>query len=141
MSVTFHTKKTDFKLSRKLQHRRWIKQWIESQNAVCGKLSIIFTSNKQIRPINQKYLNHKYFTDVITFDYTEENVISGDIFISVDQVHLNALSYGTDMKEELRRVMIHGVIHLLGYSDGTDEERKSMHQMENEALHLWLKMV
>ena len=141
MSVTFHTKKTDFKLSRKLQHRRWIKQWIESQNAVCGKLSIIFTSNKQIRLINQKYLNHKYFTDVITFDYTEENVISGDIFISVDQVHLNALSYGTDMKEELRRVMIHGVIHLLGYSDGTDEERKSMHQMENEALHLWLKMV
>jgi rRNA maturation RNase YbeY len=141
VSVTFHTEETDFKLSKKLLHKRWIKQWIESQKAVCGELSIIFTTNSRIRLINKEYLNHYYFTDVITFDYTEKNSISGDIFISIDQVNINALSYGTDEKDELRRVMIHGVIHLLGYGDGTDAERETMHQMENEALHLWWKMV
>lgn len=141
MPITFHTEKTDFTLSQKLPHKHWIKQWIETKGADCGNLTIIFTSNKHLRLINEKYLNHNHFTDVITFDYTKDNLISGDIFISVDQVRLNALSYETDENEELRRVMIHGVIHLLGYNDGTDEERETMHKMENEALHLWLKMV
>jgi rRNA maturation RNase YbeY len=141
VSVSFHTEKTEFSLGKKLLHKRWIKQWIESKGAVCGSISFIFTSNKQIKLLNQKYLNHYYFTDVITFGYSDNEVIAGDIFISVDQVRLNAVSYGTDECEEFRRVMIHGVIHLMGYDDGTDEERETMHQMENEALHLWLKMV
>ncbi len=141
MSVTFHTKKTDYNLRQKLLHKRWIKLWIESQDAVCGNISFIFTSNKQIKLINKEYLNHNYFTDVITFDYTKGDMISGDVFISTDEVKINAVDYSTDEEEELRRVMIHGVIHLLGYNDGNDEERKTMHQMENEALHLWLKMV
>ena len=140
MPVTFHTKKTDFNLGQKLQHKRWIKLWIESQRAVCGDLAFVFTSNKQIKLINQEYLNHNYFTDVITFDYTEEDKISGDIFISIEEVKINAVSYGTDEGEELRRVMIHGVNHLLGYSDQNDDERQTMHKMENEALHLWVKM-
>lgn len=141
MSVTFHKKKSDYNLKQKLLHKRWIKLWIESQDAVCGNISFIFTSNKQIKLINKEYLNHNYFTDVITFDYTEGDMISGDIFISTDQIKINAEAYSTNEEEELRRVMIHGVIHLLGYNDGNDEERKTMHQMENEALHLWLKMV
>lgn len=140
MSVSFHTEKSKFNLVRKLQHKRWIKLWIESQEAVCGNLSFIFTTNKQIKLINQKYLNHNYFTDVITFDYTEDNTVSGDIFISVDQVTINAKSYDTCREDEMRRVMIHGVIHLLGYNDETDEDRAAMRKMENEALHLWLKM-
>lgn len=140
MSVSFHTEKSNFNLVQKLRHKRWIKLWIESQNAVCGNLSFIFNSNKQIRLINQKYLNHNYFTDVITFDYTEDDTISGDVFISVDQVVINSNSYGTDTDEEMRRVMIHGVIHLLGYNDASDEGRETMRKMENEALHLWLKM-
>jgi len=141
VSVTFHTEKSDFNLVRKLQHRRWIKLWIESQEAICGNISFIFTSNTKIKHINLKYLNHNYFTDVITFDYTEGQLISGDIFISVDQVSKNAISYDTDKEEEIRRVMIHGVIHLLGYNDEDDQGRETMRQMENEALHLWLKMV
>lgn len=140
MSVSFHTEKSNFNLVQKLQHKRWINQWIESQEAVCGNLSFIFTTNKQIKLINQKYLNHNYFTDVITFDYTEDNTISGDIFISVDQVTINAENYGTDREDEIRRVMIHGVIHLLGYNDESDVESAAMRKMENEALHLWLKM-
>ena len=140
MPVKFHTEKTSFNLRQKLKHKQWINQWIVSQESACGELSLIFTSNKQLRLINQKYLNHNYDTDVITFDYRVGNVISGDIFISVEQVRINAKSYSTDVDEELRRVMIHGVNHLLGYDDGNDEERDRMHQMENEALHLWLKM-
>jgi len=139
--VTFHTEKVKFNLGQKRQHKKWISNWIESQESTCGTLSIIFTSNKHIRLINVDYLNHDYATDVISFDYSEGNLISGDIFVSIDQVEINAEMYSTDAEEELRRVMIHGVNHLLGYADGNDEERETMCQMENEALHLWLKMV
>jgi len=139
--VSFHTENIHFNLNQKLLYKKWINQWIDSKDAVCYKLSFIFTSNKQIRLINKKYLNHDYDTDVITFDYREGNLISGDIFISVEQVSINAKSYNTEEEQELRRVMIHGVNHLLGYNDSSDEEREIMRQMENEALHLWMKMV
>jgi len=139
--VTFHTEKIAFNLRQKLLHKKWIKLWIESQNALEGKLSFVFTSNKQLKLINHKYLNHNYYTDVITFDYTEGNLVAGDVFISIEQVRKNAGTYSTEEGEELRRVMIHGVNHLLGYGDGNDEERETMRQMENDALHLWLKMV
>lgn len=141
MPVKFHTDEISFNLGQKLKHKQWINQWIVSQKAVCGELSFIFTGNKQIRLINKKYLNHNHDTDVITFDYGKGDMISGDIFISVEQVRINAESYNTEEEEELRRVMIHGVNHLLGYDDGNEQERESMRQMENEALHLWLKIV
>ena len=141
MPLTFHTEKTEFILKQKRLHKRWIYQWINSHEAVCGELAIIFTSNKYIRLINQKYLNHDYYTDVITFDYGDGNMINGDVFISVEQVEINARSFEEDQDEELRRVMIHGVNHLLGFDDSNDEEREIMRQMENEALHLWMKMV
>jgi len=141
VSVTFHTENLIFSLRQKLQHKRWVKLWIESQNAECGNIAFVFTSNKHIKLINQEYLNHNYFTDVITFDYTEAERISGDIFISIEEVRLNARNYNAKEEDELRRVMIHGVIHLLGYSDGNEEERQTMRQLENEALHLWLKML
>jgi probable rRNA maturation factor len=139
--VIFHKEKTNFILRQKLRHKRWINLWIDSQEAKCGKLSFIFTSNKHLRLINQEYLNHNYFTDVISFDYSEGELISGDIFISIDQVKINAEAYNTEEEEELRRVMVHGVNHLLGYGDGNEEERLTMHQMENDALHLWLNML
>jgi probable rRNA maturation factor len=139
--VIFHKEKTNFILGQKLRHKRWINLWIDSQEAKCGKLSFIFTSNKHLKLINQEYLNHNYFTDVISFDYSEGELISGDIFISIDQVKINAEAYNTEEEEELRRVMVHGVNHLLGYGDGNEEERLTMHQMENDALHLWLNML
>ena len=140
MPVTFHTEDIFFDLSQKQKHRRWISTWIESHEFICGNLSFIYTSNNNLRDINRRFLNHNYFTDVITFDYREGKILSGDIFISVDQVRENAVSYKTEVEEELRRVMIHGVIHLQGYRDKTEEERETMHQMENEALLLWLKI-
>ena len=90
--------------------------------------------------MNREYLNHNYFTDVITFDYSEGEQISGDVFISMEQVRLNAESYKVSVEEELRRVMIHGVLHLMAYGDASHEEQQIMRKKENEALHLWLKL-
>ncbi len=141
MPVSFHTENISFQLKQKVKHKHWVRAWISSQNAQCGRVSFVFTSNDQIKSINQSYLNHNYFTDVITFDYSEGELISGDIFISIEEVKINARLYGTEMLDELRRVMIHGITHLLGYKDGTEKERAVMREKENEALHLWLKML
>ena len=140
MPVTFHTEDILFDLSQKQKHRLWISTWIESHDFICGNLSIIYTSNNNLRDINRRFLNHNYFTDVITFDYREGSALSGDIFISVEQVRKNAISYGTKEVDEFRRVMIHGVLHLQGYKDDTEEERARMHQLENDALLLWLEI-
>ena len=141
MSLSFHNEEVSFNLKQKLLHKQWIKEWIVSNHKTPGTLSFVFTSNERIKLINKEYLNHNYFTDVISFDYTEGNLISGDIVISVEEVNRNADFYGADLEDELRRVMIHGVCHLLGYADGNKEEKEIMRIKENEALHLWMKLV
>lgn len=100
-----------------------------------GDISIIFVSDQYLLEMNQKYLNHDYFTDIITFDYCEDNVISGDLFISVDRVKENADSFNVDELTEIHRVMIHGVLHLCGYKDKTEEEEKYMRLLENKYLN------
>ncbi len=91
--------------------------------------------------MNREHLNHNHNTDVITFDYTEGNIISGDIFISIEEVRENAGIYKSPFEDELRRVMIHGVLHMMGFNDARTREREEMREMENEALNLWLKEV
>lgn len=100
-----------------------------------GDISIIFVSDQYLLEMNQKYLNHDYFTDIITFDYCEHNIISGDLFISVDRVKENADSFNVDELAEIHRVMIHGVLHLCGYKDKTEEEEKNMRLLENKYLN------
>ena len=141
MSVSFHTEEVKFNLKHKLRHKQWVREWILTNHKSPGNISFLFTSNEQIKLINKEYLNHNYFTDVISFDYTEKDLVSGDIVISVEEVKKNADFYGADLDEELRRVMIHGVTHLLGYMDVSQEEKEIMREKENEALHLWKKMV
>jgi rRNA maturation RNase YbeY len=141
VALSFHSETIRFDLEKKVRHKKWIRSWISNKKKIAGDLSFIFTSNEQLRLMNQDFLNHNYFTDVITFDYSEEDIISGDVFISIDQVALNSEMYGVSLEDELRRVMIHGVLHLMGYGDATDEEKNLMREKENEALHLWLKMV
>ena len=141
MSISFHTEEVKFNLKYKLRHKQWIKEWILANKKTPGNISFLFTSNEQIRLINKEYLNHNYFTDVISFDYTEVDQISGDIVISVDEVKRNADFYGALFEDELRRVMIHGITHLLGFKDGSQEEKEIMREKENEALHLWKKLV
>lgn len=139
MAVRFHSLQIKFNLKSKNLHKSWIKSCIEAQGRRRGDINFIFTSNLSLREMNREYLNHDYFTDVITFDYSEGDLISGDVFISIDQVRINAGIYEAEIDEELRRVMIHGVLHLLGFEDSTEGEKAQMRKMENDALHLWLK--
>ncbi len=107
---------------------------ITSENKKKGDISFIFCSDEYLLKMNNEYLSHDYYTDVITFDYTEEDIISGDIFISTDRVKENASKYKIDFENELQRVMIHGVLHLTGYKDKTEAEKKQMTEKENQYL-------
>jgi rRNA maturation RNase YbeY len=137
--IQFHNADTSFRLRRLRAHRRWIEGCIERYGKQAGAINFIFTSNPYLREINREYLNHNYFTDVITFDYSDGHLLSGDVFISLEKVKENARNFGQSMPQELRRVMIHGVLHLAGYKDASEDEKEVMRNMENEALHLWLK--
>lgn len=137
MAVSFHNEGTNFEIKQKRRHKKWITEYLQINNRIPGRLTFIFTTNDLLRKINREFLQHNHFTDVITFDYTEGKEISGDIFISIDQVRLNAVEYESAFEKELRRVMIHGVIHLMGHTDKTVKEREAMRKMEDVALNLW----
>ena len=124
--VSYFTQDTGFKFTGKLVNNRWLKIMAESESRKLGNINIIFCSDPYILDINKKYLKHNYYTDIITFDYCEGQVLSGDLFISVDTVRANADFYKTDFSEELNRVIIHGVLHLAGYDDQTDEQKAQM---------------
>lgn len=106
-----------------------------------GDVNIIFCSDNYILDVNLKYLQHDYFTDIITFDYCENNVLSGDLFISVDSVRENSVFYNTEFEDELNRVMVHGILHLIGYDDHTEEDQKVMREKENYYLSLREKLL
>jgi rRNA maturation RNase YbeY len=129
--ISYFTEDIKFVLKGKLLNNRWLKMVVESEIKKMGDLSIIFCSDRYILDVNIKYLQHDYFTDIITFDYCEGNRISGDLFISIDSVRENALFYGTEFDDELDRVMVHGVLHLLGYDDHTPEDIAVMREKEN----------
>ena len=139
MSVSFHSEQLQFSLKNKNRHKNWIKECVSLHGKKPGDINFIFTTNAYLLRMNRDYLNHNYFTDVITFEYTEENMISGDVFISLEEVIKNASYYNASTDDELRRVMIHGVLHLMGFKDGTAGEQETMRELENDALHLWLK--
>ncbi len=117
-------------------NNRWLRMVAESEIRRVGDLSIIFCSDNYILDVNMRYLQHDYFTDIITFDYCEGNVLSGDLFISIDSVRENAVLYGVEFEDELNRVMVHGLLHLIGYDDHTEEEQRVMREKEDYYLAL-----
>ena len=118
----------------------WVKKVAASHGKTIGEIAYIFCSDPYILEVNKQYLQHDYYTDIITFDYVEDNVVSGDILISVERVAENAQLFGVDFEHEFRRVMIHGILHLLGNEDGTEEESHNMRAKEDQALELWLSL-
>ena len=110
--------------------------YIESKNKKAQSISFIFCSDNYLQKINSEFLNHKDLTDVITFDYSEKTNLAGDIFISAERVKENSKIYNVKFKEELARVMIHGVLHLIGYNDIKEKEKTLMRTLENEFLKL-----
>ena len=117
-----------------------VKQWLQAvaddYSFQLGTISFIFCNDDYILDVNRKYLNHDYYTDVITFDYSERKILSGDVFISLDTVQSNALEFNTTYEDELHRVVVHSVLHLIGFKDKSDANAKEMRQNENHCLEL-----
>jgi len=113
---------------------RWIKEIAAGYGKKTGDIAYVFCDDQKILEINNQYLEHDYYTDIITFDYTTGNTISGDIFISLDTVKSNADEYGADFETELHRIIIHGILHLCGNDDKSPELRIDMTDKENKAL-------
>ncbi|MBQ7540022.1 MAG: rRNA maturation RNase YbeY [Bacteroidaceae bacterium] len=123
-----------------ISHRelnKWIRNVAASYGRKVGELAYVFCDDEKILEVNRQYLNHDFYTDIITFDYCEDDVVNGDIFISLDTVRSNSEEQGTDYEEELRRVIIHGVLHLCGIDDKGPGEREIMEAAEDKALAMW----
>lgn len=112
----------------------WIKDIASKHGKTIGEIAYVFCDDAKILEVNRQYLGHDYYTDIITFDYCEDDKLSGDIFISLDTVKSNSATYGTDYYDELTRVIIHGILHLCGYKDKSDDESRAMRALEDEAV-------
>lgn len=134
--IIFNYEEIDFSLQEEKLIIDWINKTVLEEKKQLGDISYIFCSDKYLLNINKQYLNHDYFTDIVTFDYTEDNSISGDIFISIDTIEENRKEFKTTFDNELHRVIIHGILHLVGYNDKTDEEQKVMTEKENYYLSI-----
>jgi len=111
--------------------KKWLSNISKEYNKTIKNIAIVFCDDNYLLELNKKYLNHDYFTDILTFNYSEKKNISADLIISIETVKFNANKYKTEFKEELRRVIIHGFLHLFGYEDYTQEQKKIMTQKEN----------
>lgn len=116
---------------------RWIRSVAADYNFAVGNINYIFCSDERELEVNRQFLGHDYYTDVITFDYTSGKTLNGDIFISLETVRSNAEMVGAPFEEELRRIIIHGVLHLTGQGDKTPETKAQMTEKEEKALAKW----
>lgn len=140
MAIYFSTENIHFDLKGKMRVKRWITDIIKAQGKKVGDISYLFCDDAYLIEVNRAYLNHDTYTDIITFDYVEDNLISGDIMISVERVKENAQLFGSTFDQELHRVIIHGILHLLGQGDKTAPEAAQMRKKEEAALAVWNSM-
>ena len=134
--ITYQTEDIQMPAIKKRETSEWIKAVAASYGKRVGEIAYIFCSDEKILEVNRQYLEHDYYTDIITFDYTEGNRISGDLFISLDTVRTNAEQFDQPYERELYRVIIHGVLHLCGINDKGPGEREIMEAAENKALSM-----
>jgi probable rRNA maturation factor len=128
---------TEFSLENEAAISNWIVGVIQSENKRIGEISYIFCDDEYLLQINQEHLQHDYYTDIISFDYTVGNEISGDLFISIERVKDNAVDFNVSFEDELRRVMVHGVLHYCGYKDKTEADAVLMRSKEDEKLAMF----
>ena len=134
--IFFHSDGISYTLKHKTLIREWVIKIIYSEKGKPGEINFIFCSDKCLHKINLAYLKHDTYTDIISFDYSAQELLSGDIFISIDRVKENAKKFNADFTEELHRVMIHGILHLLGYKDKTRSQKATMQGKEDFCLSL-----
>ena len=135
MAVHFFTEDIAFKIKSVLRTKQWIKEVVQQEGKKLKEVNYIFCSDEHLLGINQEYLQHDTYTDIITFDNSETQIeIEGDIYISIDRVKENANTLKVSFEEELRRVLIHGILHLVGYGDKSATDKKRMREMEDLSL-------
>ncbi len=139
--IRYHRENTKFALKEKRKYNNWIKTVVNHLSVVkpakrIGDINVIFCSNSYILSINKQYLKHNYFTDIITFDYSDDIFINSDLFISIETVKTNSEKFKTEFSHELNRVLIHGILHLIGYNDKKEDEKSLMRLTEERALKL-----
>ena len=135
--IAYYTEDVKMPTFPKRKMNAWIKRVANKYKKNVGEIAYIFCSDKKILEVNKQYLQHDYYTDIITFDYCERDVLNGDIFISIETVSSNAEQFRVSFEEELRRILIHGILHLCGQDDKTPALRAEMTKKENEALEMW----
>jgi rRNA maturation RNase YbeY len=129
--ISFSTVEVDYNLKNKLKVKAWVKSILETENKIAGDITYVFCNDDFLGSMNEKFLKHNTLTDIITFDYSEKGILSGDIFISIERVKENSGSFNTGFNVELSRVMAHGVLHLSGYKDKTAADKKVMRSKED----------
>ena len=134
--ISYNTVNAKMPAIRRRDTSAWVKAVAASYGKKVGEIAYIFVDDEEILRVNREYLQHDYYTDIITFDYTEGDTISGDLFISLDTVRTNAEQFGKPYEEELHRVIIHGILHLCGINDKGPGEREIMEAAEDKALAL-----
>ena len=134
--ITYNSEKVKMPKIKKKETTAWIKQVAQSYGKKVGDIGYMFVDDEKILEVNREYLQHDYYTDIITFDYCEDDELNGDLVISLDTVRTNAVLFGKTYEEELYRVIIHGVLHLIGINDKGPGEREIMEAAENKALAL-----
>ena len=137
MPVTFHKEEVEFELPSESKLSNWLVDIAASKNKIISQVAYIFCDDEYLLNINKEYLNHDYYTDIITFPYKQGREIESDIFISIERVKDNASTFKSSFEKELLRVMAHGLLHLLGYMDKTEEEKKDMRDKENWAIDMF----
>jgi len=130
----------EFQLHSEEKITRWLSKVIQSENCKEGDINYIFCDDDYLHHLNVEFLNHDTFTDIISFDYSVGKELHGDIFISIDRVKENAENFNQTFEDELRRVMVHGVLHYCGYKDKSEEEVKTMREKENHYLNLYTEI-
>ena len=136
--INFHAEAIDFKVLNPIKTKRWLKSVIESEGFELSEINYIFCNDEYLHTINVEYLQHDTLTDIITFDNSEEDqLIEGDIFVSVERIIDNTKDFNTSFEQEFKRVIVHGVLHLCGYFDKTDEDEKQMRDKEDYYIRFW----
>lgn len=137
MSIKIFYDETNYRLNVWRKVRKIVTRIITGENKIPGNLNFIITTDKILRKLNVQFLEHDYNTDVIAFNYNEGDIINGEIYLSIETIKRNAINYNVSLRNEVLRVMIHGILHLIGYGDKREEERWEMRRMEDK----WLKLI
>ena len=137
MAIRFSSQSGDFELAEPEKVRRWLSEVVKRRKKSVGNINYLFCDDEYLLQVNRQYLDHDTYTDIITFDYVAGGLVSGDILISVERVGENAHQFDVSFEQELHRVVVHGVLHLLGQGDKSPAEAAEMRRQEEEALALW----